>query len=272
MAESGRSCSSGFTPLLTIFCTQMYDVIASVIFFSTNNPSILQYFLVIFQIVLIMPLIHLVLCHFYFLYLAFVMLIDCFNARSKSLKKRMEIITAGNRSDDDIKRLLEDMDILRNTFEIYNKPMRPLIRNMVYLFRGALCACFFLSTIKTNPFMMLLMATFVSTMTVCFLVTGIKVSQIPSNVIALYHELNSLYGRIAVGKSIDFETRIRLRTTIKECGTQNEDGHFAMGFADGNGPSFTKTEMTELTLETIANTLMFMKIIHLQGVKKMKLS
>ena len=103
--------------------------------------------------------------------------------------------------------------------------------------------------------------------------TGVYISQPPSKLTDLYHELNSLYFRtVAADNSVDFNTRNRFRLIIKEYGTQNKDGHFTMGFADGSGPSFTKLEMTDLTLETIANTLMFMKMIHFKTVKKITLS
>ena len=149
----------------TIFCCQMYDVIAVVIFFTTKKPDLLVSCLAVWQFCIAIPLVHLVLCHFFFLYLGFVMVIDCISARCKSLFKRFDRIKKNFRELDDLKCLLEDMDILRNTFEIYNKPMRPLVRNMVYLFRGALCAAFFLATVKTNPFMMFLMANFVAGLT-----------------------------------------------------------------------------------------------------------
>ena len=257
----------------TIFCCQMYDVIAVVIFFTTKKPDLLVSCLAIWQFCIAIPLVHLVLCYFFFLYLGFVMIIDCISARCKSLTKRIDGIKKNPREQDDIKRLLEDMDTLRNTFEIYNKPMRPLIRNMVYLFRGALCAVFFLATVKTNPFMMLLMANFVAGLTLCFLATGVYISQPPSKLTNLYNELNSLYFRtVAADNSVDLDTRTRFQLIIKEYGTNNKDGHFTMGFADGSGPSFTKQEMMDLTLETIANTLMFMKMIHLKTVKKITFS
>ena len=149
----------------TIFCCQMYDVIAVVIFLRTKKASILISCLAIVQFCLAIPLIHLVLCHFFFLYLAFVMVIDCFSARFMSLSNRIDRIKAGHREQDDIQHLLEDMDIMRETFEAYNKPMRPLVRNMVYLFRGALCAAFFLTTVEANPFIMVLMTNCVAGLT-----------------------------------------------------------------------------------------------------------
>ena len=255
----------------TIFCCQMYDVIAVVIFFTAKKPDLLVSCLAIWQCCIAISLVYVVLSHFFFLYLGFVMVIDCISARCKSLSMRINKIKKGSRKQDDIKRLLEDMDTLRNTFEIYNKPMRPLIRNMVYLFRGALCGIFFHTTIKTNPFVRILMANCVVGLTLCFLATGVYISQSSSELTDLYHKLNSLYVRAVAKESVDFKARIRFRTTIKEYGTQNEDGHFILGFADGNGPSFTKTEMMELTFETIANTLMVMKM-NLNVVKKWNLT
>jgi hypothetical protein len=140
--------------------------------------------------------------------------------------------------------------------------MRPLLRNLVYIFKAGVGLLFFLATIDTGPFMMVMMITTVFGMSACVMVTGIYVSNLESRLRRLCHELNCLASCIAhCGRDkVTLKTQKNMRLVIKELSTHDPSGNFIIGLTDGSGPAISKKEMTDLTLETICNTLMFMEI------------
>ena len=97
------------------------------------------------------------------------------------------------------------------------------------------------------------------------MLSGLYISGLKSTTTSLYEDLNHLSGWIAFNihsKSLSAKTRLHLKLVIKELGCKTKDGHFEVGLSDGNGPAITKMEIIELTLETIANTLMVMGMVY----------
>ena len=44
---------------------------------------------------------------------------------------------------------------------------------------------------------------------------------------------------------------LKTRLLIKELGNDGTDGHFVLGFSDGNGPEISKMEITNFVLDTV---------------------
>jgi hypothetical protein len=268
---------------VTIFSTQLYDLMAVILFFIRKQPSIFVASHVIAHFILVLKLIELVHSHFFFLYLSYVLVTDCFIARINSLQRKMQEFREDfckeklrdriqQQEDivsekDELETILNETDTLRGDLQSYNRTLSPLLRNMVYLFRGGLCVTFFMATIDVNVWVRLLMMCFVIGVTISFVFTALYVSQINSAITSVYHGLDFLYGKTISqdrGKT-PLKARSLLRRTIKEFGSQEKDGHFVIGLSDGSGPAISKAEMMNLTLDTIGNTLMFIKIIYLKA-------
>ena len=69
--------------------------------------------------------------------------------------------------------------------------------------------------------------------------------------------LRKMYSRFRVS----FKLKFKARLLIKELGNDDKDGHFVLGFSDGNGPEISNIEITYLILDTVSNSMMILKII-----------
>ena len=143
--------------------------------------------------------------------------------------------------------------------------MKPFLRNPITNFRVGLYTIFFLSTIDVALWMRALSLVSLVCFSALLMLTGRYISGLKSTTTSLYHDLNHLSGWIVFdvhANSLSYKTRLHLRLAIKELGCETEDGHLVVGLSDGNGPAITKMEIIELTLETIANTLMVMAMVY----------
>ena len=79
----------------------------------------------------------------------------------------------------------------------------------------------------------------------------------------LYKELNTCYVRSIQGTEYPLKSKLKTRLLIKELGNDDKDGHFVLGFSDGNGPEISKMEITNLILDTVGNSMMILGIIRM---------
>lgn len=70
-----------------------------------------------------------------------------------------------------------------------------------------------------------------------------------------------MFVRLTTGRDAPLKSKLKTRLLIKEVGTDDKDGHFILRFSDGNGPAMTPMEITNLILETLANSMMFLKML-----------
>lgn len=245
----------------TILSVNIYDLVGCPLFIARKRPGILVSFFAIGHSVCLIILADVVISHYFSLYLSYIITTDCLTARIHSLSRRIRDLKY-QINEDGLRNILIDIDLLKETFQIYSKIMRPLLRNLVYIFKAGVGLLFFLATIDTGPFMMVMMITTVFGMSACVMVTGIYVSNLESRLRRLCHELNCLASCIAhCGRDkVTLKTQKNMRLVIKELSTHDPSGNFIIGLTDGSGPAISKKEMTDLTLETICNTLMFMEI------------
>ena len=244
----------------TIMSVNLYDFIACPLFLYRKRPGVIVSVFAVCHALLLFVSADLVISHYFNLYLSYIITTDCLMARIWSLSRRIRQLKSSF-TEEGLCRLLIDVDLLKSTFNVYCRIMRPLLRNLVYIFKAGVGLLLFLATIETSPYMMGMMVTTVFGMSGCVMVTGIYISQLESQLTHLYHELQGLSVFIGyLREKISVKSRLNLRLVIKEIGTHDPDGNFIIGLTDGAGPAISKKEMTDLTMETISNTLMFMEM------------
>ena len=244
----------------TIMSINLYDFIACPLFLYRKRPGVIVSVFAVCHGLLMFVLVDLVISHYFNLYLSYIITTDCLMARIGSLSRRIRELKSSF-TEEGLRELLIDVDLLKSTFDVYSRIMKPLLRNLVYIFKGGVALLLFLATIETSSYMMGIMVTTVFGMSGCVMVTGIYISQLESQLTHLYHELQGLSAFIGyLREKISVKSRSNLRLVVKELGTHDPGGNFIIGLTDGSGPAISKKEMTDLTLDTISNTIMFMEM------------
>ena len=199
--------------------------------------------------------------HFFNLYLAYIIMTDCLNARIKSVMNQLETHRIDKKDYCNLLAILSEVESIFKTLKDYNKVVKFLLRNMIYFFRTGLLAIFVLISLNMEVYLRALM-TFPLLSVVCVIImTGLYVSGTKNMLFLLYKELNTCYVRSVLGSEYSLKLKFKARLLIKELGNDDNDGHFVLGFADGNGPEISKMEITNLILDTIGNSMMILRII-----------
>ena len=251
-------------PKMTIWTNHFFDFISLPMFFYNEKPSMVIGFYALTHFVITRCCVEVAMPHFFYLYLSYVITTDVLNAKIASMKQRTQDIRFGF-DDSTLKKLLRDINVLKETFEKYRKTMKPLLRNLITTFRIGLCTVFFLSTIDMALWMRALSLVNLVGFSALLMLSGLYISGLKSTTTSLYEDLSQLSGWIAFNihsKSLSAKTRLHLKLVIKELGCEPKDRNFVVGLSDGNGPAITKMEIIELTLETIANTLIVMDMVN----------
>lgn len=237
----------------------LYEYIALPIFLWRKRPSILVCCFAGFQFLAVQFCIYYSVSVLFYLYFTYVLVTDFLVARIDNLNARVFGMT-GEVGDCEVIGLLNDIDDLKKTLESYRRTLRPLLRDMVYLFRAGLSFTFFLATLDTHPFIKCLVMMSAGGISTCVLLTANHISQLVSKLLVLHDHLYGLAVRVCLEKQrrMSVKTLISLRLIIKELGAYDPNGNFVIGLSDGSGPAITKMEILNLTLETISNTFMFM--------------
>ena len=212
---------------------------------------------------LILPIVAtiMVLVHFFNLYLAYIIMTDCLTARVKSVMNRLETHQSEKNDYSNLLIVLNEVESIFKTLKDYNKTIKFLLRNMVYLFRTGLCGLFILMSLDMDVHVRALMTFPVLSMICVIIMTGLYISGTKDMLLSLYKELNTCYVRSVQGSEYPLKLKFQTRLLIKELGNDESDGHFVLGFADGNGPEISKMEITNLILDTVGNSMMILGMI-----------
>lgn len=245
----------------TNLSTHVYDVVDCSLFLWNKRPPVMIALVAVTNLIIMCIDVITIEGHYFWSYLSYIMTTDYLKCRVNSIKKNVRELS-NNITNSTIMEVLAQIDDLKDTFRVYNRTMNPLLRNMMYMFRGAVCCLFFLTTIEMHPFLKFCIVTTVTGLSICIMLTAMYISGLKTKLLSLYEELNTVSA--TQEKNISVKTRFCLMKTIKEIGTStlNKDGHFIIGLADGSGPAISSMEVFELTLEIVFNTLMFMQMVY----------
>ena len=203
----------------------------------------------------------LILFHFFNLYLAYIIMTDCLAARITSVSNHLEAHRKESKDNSNLLNVLTEVESIFKTLKDYNKAVKFLLRNMIYFFRTGLCAIFVLVSLDMDVYVRTL-TTFPLTSLICAIImTGLYISGAKNMLSLLYRELNTCYVRSIQGTEYPLKSKLKTRLLIKELGNDDKDGHFVLGFSDGNGPEISKMEITNLILDTVGNSMMILKMI-----------
>ena len=200
-----------------------------------------------------------ILVHFFNIYLAYIIMTDCLAARIKSVINRLETHRTEKKDYSNLLTVLAEIDSIFETLKDYNKAMKFLLRNLIYFFRTGLCALLVLTSLDMNVYVRAVMTFPVLSIICVIIMTGLYVSGTKDMLFLLYKELNTCYVRSIQGSGYLLKLKFKARLLIKELGNNNKDGHFVLGFSDGNGPEISKMEITNLILDTVGNSMMIRK-------------
>ena len=197
--------------------------------------------------------------HFFNLYLAYIIMTDCLTARIKSVMNQLETHRSEKKDYSNLLTVLTEVDSIFETMKYYNKVVKFLLRNMIYLFRTGLCGFFVLTSLEMDVYVRTLLTFPVLSIICVIIMSGLYVSGTKNMLSSLYKELNTCYVK-SISK-YPLKLKLKTRLLIKELGNDDKDGHFVLGFSDGNGPEISKMEITNLILDTVGNSMMILGMI-----------
>ena len=245
----------------TVVTTMLVQLSGMIFMFSKNPPSTAYALYVVFYLMISIMVAIVILVHFFNLYLAYIIMTDCLTARIKSVKNQLETHRSEKKNYSNLLTVLAEVESIFETLKDYNKAVKFLLRNMIYFFRTGLCVLFLLVSVDMNVYIRAVM-TFPVLSGVCVIIwSGFYVSGTKNMLFSLYKELNTCYVRCIQGSEYPLKLKIQTRLLIKELGNDDKDGHFVLGFSDGNGPEISKMEITNLILDTVANSMMILGMI-----------
>ena len=243
---------------------QTFNIIACLLFLYRKRPSFLVSCQSVFNCLLFTWSLETTGNHYNSLYLAFFSTTDYFKCRIDGIISEINDLKNEKLTKENLAKLLDNYDDIMFLFEKYNKSLRHLLRNMVDFYAVALTACFFMLTIETETWMLVIMIMSGGGASLTLMATGIYVSQLHSQTIELHGKLSALCATHSRKKGLfgSLKNLLRLRLILKELGSPQTDGQFVVGFRDGEGAAISRMEIFELTLVTISNTLMMIEFIN----------
>ena len=195
------------------------------------------------------------------MYQSYIFMIDGLTARIKAVSIKLQHLKIEEFGRTDMQEALNQIESILNTMDKYNRTVRPLLRNLIFFFRTGLCSFFVVYSLDIDAFMRTLILIPTSSVSLSLILTAFYVSRTKSYLLDLYVSLNNRYVTSVSRSSMPLKLKIQARLLIKELGNDDKDGHFVMGFADGNGPKISPMEITNLVLETVFNSMMFLNIV-----------
>ena len=245
----------------TVMTTMLVQLSGMIFMFSKNPPSTAYALYVVFYLVISIMVAIVIFVHFFNLYLAYIIMTDCLTARIKSVITQLETHRSEKKGYSNLLPVLSEVESIFNTVKDYNKTLKFLLRNMIYFFRTGLCALFVLMSLDMDIYVRTLLTFPILSATCVIIMTGLYVSGTKNVLSLLYKELNTCYVRSIQSSEYPLKLKFKTRLLIKELGNDGKDGHSVLGFSDGNGPEISKIEITNLILDTVANSMMFLNMI-----------
>ena len=197
--------------------------------------------------------------HFHALYLSFIAVTDYFVVRINRLKKRVIVLQTSELTNENLVQMLDDYDQLIYVFKKYNKVLKHLLRNMIQFYAVGLTSTFFVTSLKSDPILTAIVTVCALGYSLTILSTGIYVSQLHSKVFALHNQFASIPAMNSAYKKISLKNIFRLKLIVKELGSLEKEGQFVIGLRNGEGPATSRQEIFDLTITTLANTLLLTK-------------
>ena len=199
-----------------------------------------------------------VIRHVLGMYLLLIVTTDYFNARINTLLKIVEELKT-DFTQDKLSRALYLTDLLMLDFKKHNHSLRYLVRNLESFYCVELSVMFFIFTLEMHIWHRIPTVTTIVIMSVSILITALYIGQLHTRIINLYYQLNTVAARSTVNvrrRLIPMKTRLRLRSVIKELGSEETEGQFVVGLTDVSGAATSSLEIFQMTLSTISYTLM----------------
>jgi len=247
--------------LLMFWSTYLYHLIPCPLFLYNKRPHVITSILAIINALIMYPFLYYSDNFVLTIYTSYAITVDYFSARiehmMKGLKEEVPV-------EEKLTRVLFQYNQLMIDFRNQDYLLKYLLRNMMYGYSAGLTIIFFMFTTDMNPFVRVVMLTAIAIVAITMLSSGLYVGRLHSLTLDLYRELNALTARncIPIKTYKSFKRRRNLLNCIKELGSQETDGQFVMGLRDGHGSATSSLEMFQLTMGTIANTLMLMDVIY----------
>ena len=177
------------------------------------------------------------------------------------MRKAVTNLQTGQLSNENITEVCNDYDELMSVFKKYNKVLKYLLRNLIHFYAIGLTCVFFIFTLNTETWMLIIMTMPAAAFSLAMLATGVYISQLHGIIFSLHNELASLLPNHSKNKRVSLKNLFRAKLIIKELGSLRTDGQFVMGLRGGNGPAISRMQIFELTMATVANTLMVIDIV-----------
>ena len=188
--------------------------------------------------------------------LIFHVAVDYFICRVKSLVQRFSDLKT-DFTEEKLSTILDFYNMLKLDISNSNSSLKYLISNICYGFLGSFACILSLFTIEMSWWMQV----FFLAPSFTIISTEIYVGRLQSEIIQLYHQLNSVSVRVNQ-QIMCLRTRNRLRTAIKELGSEQRNGQFVVGLTDRSSGVWTTRDGIELTLTTCSLTLMITTTIY----------
>ena len=229
-----------------------------VMFLYRQQPSFLTSCVAISFNTLTVTLIKLFADQYFMTCFSYIIMTDCLTARIQSVIDKIENPGMEEFVHERMKRILNNIESIVETVHKYNITLRPLLRNLIIFFRTGICSLLVILSLDVNPAIKTFILFASSTTCLMLIVTGVYTSLTKSKLKTLYTSLNSRYVNTFSGsraRELSIKLHFQTRPLIKELGIYDKDGHFVLGFADGDGPEITSLEIQELTFDTVFNSM-----------------
>ena len=245
----------------TIVCLMCYEFIALLLFLYRRRPSISVACLAVHNFIFVLLFFWFPATHFHALYLSFIAVTDYFKERIKRITEVVTNLQTSELTNENLTEVLNDYEQLMTIFNKYNKVLKHLLRNLIHFYAIGLTCVFFIFTLHTETWMLLFMTMPAAGFCLTILATGVYISQLHGMVFRLHNEVASLVPNHLNNKGVSLKNLFRVKLIIKELGSLRTDGQFVIGLRDGNGPAISRMEIFELTMATVANTLLLIEIV-----------
>lgn len=156
----------------------MVNVAGLIILLYKNHFSIPFAVYSIFYLVISNIVLKKVAYYWFNTYLSYVMT-DCLNARIDSVTQKI-FNHISNKCNNNVQLILSEVDSIFDTLKKYNKTMRFLLRNLVYLFRTGLCAEFVLYSMDMDAGVRAVISVPVVSSMCVIITTGLYITTITS--------------------------------------------------------------------------------------------
>ena len=178
--------------------------------------------------------------------------------------RKVEDLKTKEMTNRNVTAILDDYDAMMKDFKRHNRDLKPLLGTLIHFYIFALTTLFFMFTVETEIWMLIILIVAGGGYAFLILATGVYFSQLHAKVIELHNTLASLCARHAGDKRqrLSLKCIFRLKHVICELGSLETDGQFVIGLRDGEGAATSRLEIFDMTMQTMSNTLMTLKFVN----------